>query len=85
MEIFDSGIIEKIIRNDIKQADTPKSCANCPQPEGRFPDETPVGMFYVPMQSWGKVYDPDAALCRGTLFPDLDKPFIGEEAVRNGK
>ncbi len=84
MEIFDSGIIEKIIKNDMRStADV--SCMNCPQPEGRFPKEMPVGMFYVPMQSWGDLYDPDAALCRGTLFQDLDKPFIGEEAARNGK
>ena len=39
------------------------------------------GMAYVPYQSWEKVYDPTVALERGTIFPGLDKPFIGEEAV----
>ena len=37
----------------------------------------PIGMCYVPWQKWGKVYDACSALERGTLFPDLDKPFLG--------
>ena len=42
-------------------------------------------MAYVPYQCWGntKVYEPAVALERGTIFPELDKPFIGEEAVPN--
>ena len=41
-------------------------------------------MAYVPVQPWGDTYELDTALARGTLFPCLDKPFIGEEAVPNG-
>lgn len=37
----------------------------------------PVGMCYVPWQMWGSVYEPCKALERGTMFPDLDKPFLG--------
>ena len=37
----------------------------------------PLGMAYVPMQKWGKTYEPDVALDRGTIFPDLDLPFTG--------
>lgn len=44
-----------------------------------------LAMAYVPMQVWGKVYDPETALCRGTLFPELDKPFIGEELPQNAR
>ncbi len=43
-----------------------------------------LGMAYVPMQRWEKLYDPDIALSRGTLFQALDLPFIGEEAVPRG-
>lgn len=43
----------------------------------RFPASTPVGMAYVPMQQWGKTYDDGKALNRGTLFPELDLPFMG--------
>lgn len=42
-----------------------------------FPPETPVGMCYVPMQKLTTVYEPDNAWKRGTIFPDLDKPFLG--------
>lgn len=71
---------------------TTKSCdlcaagfeEGCPQPEGAFPKSTPIGMAYVPFQKWEKTYDVNIALSRGTIFPSLDKPFIGEEAVTNG-
>ena len=42
-----------------------------------------LAMAYVPYQQWGKVYDSALGFQRGTIFPDLDKPFLGEEAVPN--
>ncbi len=51
------------------------------QPKTAFPAETPVGMAYVPYQMWEKIYDSNIGFARGTVFPSLDKPFIGEEAV----
>ena len=38
-------------------------------------DFSPLAMAYVPIQSWGDTYPPARALCRGTLFPQLDLPF----------
>ena len=35
----------------------------------------PLGMVYAPYQEWKKVYDVETALSRGTLFPELDKPW----------
>jgi len=40
-----------------------------------------LAMMYVPVQEWTSVYDKETALERGTIFPCLDKPFIGERAV----
>lgn len=40
-----------------------------------------LAMAYIPKQEWGALYDPDVALARGTLFQNLDLPFIGEEAL----
>lgn len=37
--------------------------------------ELPLAMAYVPIQAWGDTYTPARALCRGTLFPQLDLPF----------
>lgn len=42
----------------------------------RFPAHTPLAMAYVPFQQWGEVYPEDEALKRGTLFPELDFPFM---------
>lgn len=39
----------------------------------------PLAMVYSPVQEWGEVYDADIALYRGTLFPGLDKPFLGAQ------
>lgn len=46
-----------------------------------FPAETPLGMAYVPYQQWKNVYEPSTALDRGTVFEDLDKPFLGEKPL----
>lgn len=43
-----------------------------------------LAMAYVPIQSWGDLYDESLALTKGTLFPDLDKPFTGRKQVRRG-
>lgn len=42
-----------------------------------FPAQTPVAMCYVPLQMLETVYEPETALMQGTLFPELDKPFLG--------
>lgn len=40
-----------------------------------------LAMGFVPDQIWQNIYNEDVGLARGTIFADLDKPFIGEEAV----
>ena len=44
----------------------------------------PLAMAYVPWQQWCDLYDETKALERGTLFPDLDKPFLGGRGKHNG-
>ena len=34
-------------------------------------------MVFINMQPINGVYPLDKAFCRGTLFPELDKPFLG--------
>lgn len=40
-------------------------------------DSLPLAMSYVPIQKFKSLYEPEVALCRGTLFAELDKPFLG--------
>ena len=49
----------------------------CPIDKWKAIDNFPVAMAYVPWQYWENVYEADKALQQGTLFPELDKPFLG--------
>lgn len=35
-----------------------------------------LAMAYVPWQHLQTVYEPEYGLDRGTIFPELDKPFL---------
>ena len=51
-------------------------CEMLPATEGAQPIKNAVlAMAYVPLQELNTVYPEEDALCQGTLFPDLDKPF----------
>ena len=41
-----------------------------------FPSQISLAIAYVPLQKLGAVYEDEVALQVGTLFPDLDKPFL---------
>ena len=36
-----------------------------------------VGMAYVPMQNWSNPMHLEEGFYKGTVFQDLDKPFLG--------
>ena len=47
-----------------------------------LPKDPVPGMAYVPYQQWNaNLHDIDRALDAGTLFPVLDKPFYGANAM----
>ncbi len=37
----------------------------------------PIAMAYVPWQTWGNVYETCKGFSKGTIFKELDKPFLG--------
>lgn len=48
-----------------------------------FMDKFPIGMAYVPYQKKFKIYENlEDAYYRGTIFPELDKPFTGRRCVK---
>lgn len=51
----------------------------------KFPEDTPLAMCYVPFQQLERTYAENVALERGTIFPELDFPFLGREVNDNGK
>ena len=42
------------------------------------PDGQPMvlAMAYVPMQVLNTLYDPEEGFCQGTIFPELNKPWL---------
>lgn len=42
----------------------------------------PLTMAFVAMQEWDDLYSADAGLKRGTIFPSLDKPFLGRRILK---
>lgn len=46
-------------------------------------DRFPVAMAYVPWQRLTHIYeDLDEALQNGTIFPELNKPFVGRRCCK---
>lgn len=79
---FDSvrGCIHDTFCGDDRQGDS------CPINKCDFScvDNFPLAMAYIPMQKFENIYSLDEALCAGTLFKDLDKPFLGDRNGRKG-
>lgn len=44
-----------------------------------LPSNPAVAMAYVPWQIFTRAYEPQKALMAGTIFPELDKPFVGRQ------
>ena len=57
-------------------SETTDSCGCKMQCKPMCENNLPV-MAFVEMQPFGRMYNEAEALCRGTLFPALDKPFTG--------
>jgi hypothetical protein len=43
------------------------------------------GMCYVPIQEFQDVYEPEEGFSRGTIFAELDYPFMGKGECRNDR
>lgn len=39
-------------------------------------DQYPIAMAYVPWQKYGETFDLETGFHIGTIFPELDKPFM---------
>lgn len=53
-----------------------ESIASACRPEPTL-NEFPIGMAYVPIQQWRRLYDKCAAFRHGTLFQELNLDFLG--------
>lgn len=49
---------------------------NMNAPDNMMPQHMVLAMAYVLMQQLNEVYETDKGFTRGTIFPELDKPFL---------
>lgn len=61
--------------------DSDSECSNQYNGISKLPKNAVVAMAYVPFQICKDQYEAEKALCRGTLFPSLDKPFLGGKCI----
>lgn len=54
----------------------------CQRQKGCLEESYPIGMGYIPWQSWNCTYDAHRGLMSGTIFPELDKPFCAAGRCR---
>ena len=73
-------------RQSMQSGQSSQSCCRqmngCPDTHDHFPADMPIGMAYVPWQKWQEIYEPCRALESGTIFKELDKPFLGKGGMR---
>ena len=48
----------------------------CPNTRNDFLEGKPLAMAYVPWQQWKEIYEPCQGFQQGTIFRELDKPFL---------
>ena len=47
-------------------------------------NDHPLASVYSPLQYFRNLYDRDTALSKGTIFSELDLPFMGQTVAKGG-
>lgn len=76
--IFD--MLELYKQNNTEVKPNPEACVNtdfCKDTNYNVPNGEVLTMAFVNMQPIESVYETDEGFCRGTIFPNIDKPLSG--------
>ena len=77
MPVRESRMPEQEDRMQMNDSRMPGLECKMPRQQDRMTlSEFPIGMGYVPWQRWCQTYPMEQALIRGTIFPELDYPFV---------
>lgn len=77
-------------RPDMSNSNMNSACNNNSDMNRRTPNHDfnvdsgkfPIGMGYVPMQTWGNLYPLEQGLREGTIFMELNQIFCGKRGNR---
>lgn len=73
--------LENSIQETCFSDEKDSKCLNKYDETTKLPKNTVVAMAYVPFQTCKDSYEAEKALCQGTLFKNLDKPFLGGKCI----
>ena len=79
---INDGLLHRMIDG---VCDTSPTCSSCEEVRSWGLSGYPLAMVYAPMQDFTEIYDLETALDRGTVFSQLDLPFMGMTVTKGGK
>ncbi|MDR1067148.1 MAG: spore coat associated protein CotJA [Clostridiales bacterium] len=72
-----------MFENSCAWSTPPQGCDDhCKDALKKFDDCFDLARAYVPYQRIRMLYSPEDGICRGTIFPELDKPYDKRSRVR---
>jgi len=80
LENIINNLNEMTAHNLFYRGNAPENIPNMPNAPGKpmpMACDPGLGICSVPIQEWEQLYDEDTAFSAGTVFPCLDKPFLG--------
>ena len=66
--MYDENLILRLMGEQMPRGDAGAQCPHGPRP---------LAMVYSPVQEWRELYDNEVGHDRGTIFKELDFPFLG--------
>lgn len=80
------------LQNEAMENDRSNDRGRCPADElqnvgGRNSwglESYPLASMFAPLQEWRSIYEPDLGMSRGTIFKELDLPFVCGERRGGG-
>lgn len=76
-KLFDRGTDTDRVNYNAHADVQPERFADIDMTDNNMSCNLQLGICSVPMQEWEQVYDEDTAYSAGTIFPCLNKPFLG--------
>ena len=81
-EKISDEMLRRMLGNEDRE---PRSLGDLPEKSNlRLPDGFPLASVYAPTQVFRNLYDCDTALMKGTVFEELDLPFLGLSVSKGG-
>lgn len=76
MENFDNFLNPYF--SGLDSTDCEDNCTESYKPTSPLPKNPVPAMAYIPFQQFSQPYSSQEGFKKGTIFPCLDKPFLGE-------